>query len=398
MNPYAIPPLVVLISVLSLGIYIISKDPRSRVNQIVGLSMFILFLSGMGEFGLRLSTTVASAEIWDKLLWSAIAFMGPVFLHIALLAPRRKKILNNRAIYLILYLPSLLFLLLAWGTNFLVVDFATRYWGLDPLHGAIIMAPVVYNSIFFILGIGIFSQGYRRSISTEKKQTLVLLMGLVVIYVGGFIASAALPRIFDIPEVAYLFNISGGVLIVYGIVKYKLFVIPPISRFFVPAPEARLKMKLKYKLKEGGSYLIKEKKPGRGPKIFKDLTTHGTPGLWITTLHPRKIRGKYGLGNTPVLYLTQERVSSEATMLPERLDKVLGIISNYFFRMPRRSVVFVDCFKDLAETNGFEKAMDFLKEVAELCSRNNSNLIVQIDPSKFEKKQLAAIEKVIMLS
>lgn len=394
MNPYAIPPLVVLISVLSLGIYIISKDSRSRVNQIVGLSMFILFLSGMGEFGLRLSTTVASAEIWDKLLWSAIAFMGPVFLHIALLAPRRKKILNNRAIYLILYLPSLSFLLLAWGTNFLVVDFATRYWGLDPLHGAIIMAPVVYNSIFFILGIGIFSQSFRRSISTEKKQTLVLLMGLVVIYVGGFIASAALPRIFDIPEVAYLFNISGGVLIVYGIVKYKLFVIPPISRFFVPAPEEYLRTKPKYKLDVGRSYLIKEKEPDRSAKLFMDQTTHGISGLWITSLHPKKVE-KYGLRRTPVLSLTTKRFSGEVTLFPSRLDRAKALVENQLVRARERSVVLVDCFKELIVVNGFKRALGFLEELKRTCAENDSNLIVLINPSEFTKEQLAVIEREI---
>ncbi len=397
MNPYAIPPLVVWIAALGLEIYILSKDPRSRVNQIAGLGMFILFLSCMGEFGLRLSTTVASAEIWDKLLWSAIAFMGPVFLHIALLVPRRKKILDNRAIYLILYLPSLLFLLLVWGTNFLVVDFATRYWGLDPLHGAIIMAPVVYNSIFFVLGIGIFSHAYRRGISIEKKQNLVLLIGLVVIYVGGFIASAALPRIFDIPEVAYLFTISGGVLIIYGIVKYKLFVLSPIARFFIPAPEARLSTKPKHKLEEGRGYLIMEKEPNRSAKLFMDQTTHRIPGLWITSLHPKKAE-KYGLRRTPVLSLTTERFPGEVTLPPTKLDRAKALVENQLTRARGRSVVMVDCFKELVVANGFTRGMKFMKELTELCSHNNSNLIVQIDPSKFTKEQLVTIEAVITLS
>ncbi len=57
--------------------------------------------------------------------------------------------------------------------------------------------------------------------------------------------------------------------------------------------------------------------------------------------------------------------------------------------------MFVDCFKELVMTNGFKRAMGFLKKMTKLCFRNNSNLIVQIDPSKFTKKQLAAIEKAI---
>lgn len=166
----------------------------------------------------------------------------------------------------------------------------------------------------------------------------------------------------------------------------------------MPAPEARLRTKLKYKLKVGGSYLIREKKPKRGPKIFRDLTRHGIPGLWVTTSRPEKVRKKYGLAKTAILYLTSERVRDEVRVPPTKLNKAIGTISSYFFGIPRRSVVFVDCFKELVMTNGFERAMDFLKKMAGSCSQNNSNLIVQIGPSKFTEKQLAAIEKAIARS
>lgn len=169
----------------------------------------------------------------------------------------------------------------------------------------------------------------------------------------------------------------------------------PIYKFYMPAPEARLRTKLRYKLKVGGSYLIREQEPKRAPKIFGALTRHSIPGLWVTTSRPEEIRKKYRLAETAILYLAPERVSGEVTLSPTKLDKAIGTISSYFFGMPRRSVVFVDCFKELVMTNGFKRAMGFLKKMTKLCFRNNSNLIVQIDPSKFTKKQLAAIEKAI---
>ncbi len=170
-------------------------------------------------------------------------------------------------------------------------------------------------------------------------------------------------------------------------IKYTL---PPISRFFVPMPEAWLRTKLKYKLKVGSGYLIKEKE--RGPKIFKDLTMHAIRGLWLTSLRPGEIREKYGLAKTPVLCFTPERVEGEVVVRPDELDRARDIVSSYFFGVPMRSVVFVDCFRKLVFANGFEKAMNFLKEIAGLCPRNNSNLLVQIDPTEFSKRQLAAIK------
>ena len=388
MDAYTIAGFVSSALLILLGIYILKADPRHTVNRMVAL---LAFLGTAWCFGRSMEDLSLEniAFLWGKFAEAGLILMLPVFVHFTYVFPRAKPLGPRVAL---LYFPATIFM------SFLFVELFT---GEEILLVSPTRIPYsMYQLIFACFAMFNLARSYTKSrYAEERVQLKFALIGVVVSFsiAAGtiglnvfFAGNMGRPAVFAIP-------VSFG-FIVYAITKYRLFILPPITRFFVPTPEARLKMKLKYKLKEGGSYLIKEKKPERGPKIFKDLTTHGIPGLWITTLHPRKIRGKYGLGNTPVLYLTQERVSSEATMLQERLDKVLGIISNYFFRMPWRSVVFVDCFKDLAETNGFEKAMDFLKEVAELCSRNNSNLIVQIDPSKFEKKQLAAIEKVIMLS
>lgn len=200
-----------------------------------------------------------------------------------------------------------------------------------------------------------------------------------------FASNMGRPAVFAIP-------VSLGV-IVYTMMKYKLFIMPPISRFFVPAPEARLKTKQRYELEEGNSYLIKQK--GEGPKIFEDLTMHGISGLWLTFSHPRKIREEYGLARTPILYFTSERMEGEASVRPNELNKARGEVSLYLSKALLRSVVFVDCFKELIFANGFEKAMKFLKEITGLCSQNNSNLIVQIDPTEFSKGQMVAIEKAI---
>jgi hypothetical protein len=181
----------------------------------------------------------------------------------------------------------------------------------------------------------------------------------------------------------------------------------------MPLPEMELRSKPKFKLEEGRAYLItKEKpslrdrglfieryltakdKPSHGLTIFMDQVNHGVPGLWITSLHPKQV-GRCRLKRTPVVYLTTEQIKGEVALSPRKLDKGRAFVSNYLLQVRGRSVVLIDSLEKLVAVNGFERTIEFLKEMAGLCSKNNSNLIVQVDSSKLKKGQLEAVEKVI---
>jgi hypothetical protein len=172
-------------------------------------------------------------------------------------------------------------------------------------------------------------------------------------------------------------------------------VISPIFRFFAPSPEAHQGTKPKYHLVKGRDYLIKEKKPRHSVDIFIEAVKHGVPGLWITSTHPGEIRREHHLVRTPIIYLTVKRVREEITTSPRKLDRLITIVSNYFIRAPRRSVVHLDCFGELVGANGFERSIDFLTQLRNICRKNASNLIVQANPMMLTRGQLAAISKQI---
>jgi archaellum biogenesis ATPase FlaH len=137
-----------------------------------------------------------------------------------------------------------------------------------------------------------------------------------------------------------------------------------------------------------------ERKQWCGLTIFMDQINHGVPGLWITSLRPKQVT-KYSLRRTPVVYLTNEQIKGEVTLPLRRLDKVRDLVSSYLLRVRGKSVVLIDSFEELIAGDEFERKIEFLKEMVELCSKNNSNLIVQVDSNKLKNEQLAAIEKVI---
>ncbi len=397
MNPYAIPSLVAAILGACIGFYVLHKDPKSTINRIFTLLAFVITVWCFGQFMHRI-TQEATSLMWYRVSAFGWCFVGGMVLHFALIFAKREKILRNKLVYLVLYGPPIIFLYLAWSTDLIFqLKITEMPWGNTVLPGDLVWTYTIYIFLYIVLGAYFCSRVYKKSfVSVEKKQSLILIGAFLIPLVISSTTDLVLPMIgIVVMELAALSCVVAAGIVAYAILKYKLFVLPPITKFFVPAPEALLRTKLKYRLKEGRNYLIKE--PERGPKIFKEQVTHGVSGLWLTTLHPNKIREKYELTRSPILYLTPERVSGEVAVPLEKLDKAIGVVSNYFFARPRKSVVFVDCLKELIVANGLEKAMDFLKEMTELCYRNNSNLIVQIDSSKFEKQQLAAIEKVIKL-
>lgn len=383
-DTYTIAGFVSSVLLVSLGIYVLKADPRRTINRMAALLAFLGAAWCLGKSMEDLFLDKNIAFLWGRFAEAGLILMLPVFVHLAYIFPRPKPLGSRVAL---LYLPAavlmgLLFVELFTGEYILLVS-PTR------------IPYLMYQLIFVCFAMFNLARAYVRSrYVVERIQLKLTLIGVgVSLSVAAFTMGLSIffagnigrPAVFAIP-------VSFGV-IVYAMTKYRLFILPPVSRFFIPAPEGRLKTKLKYELKEGGSYLTKKR--GLGPKIFKDLTVHGIPGLWLTTSRPSKIREEYGLTRTPIIWFTPERVNGEVTVNPNELHKARGEVSLYFSKVYLRSIVFVDCFGELVFANGFEKAMDFLKETAGLCSRNNSNLLVQIDPTEFSKRQLAAIEKAI---
>ena len=385
MDVYTIAGFVSSALLILLGLYILKADPRYSTNRMAAIFAFLGMAWCLGKSMEDLSLNENIAFLWGRFAEAGLILLLPVFVHFACIFPRPRPL---RTHVTLIYLPA---------TVFMGLLFAELFTGEYILLVSPTRIPYsMYQLIFVCFAMFNLARAYVKSrYAMERIQLKLTLIGVgISLSIAAFTLSLNIffagnmgrPAVFVIP-------VSIG-FIIYAITRYNMFILPPMPKFLLPMPEAELKTKLKYKLKEGSSYLIKEEEFERGPKIFRDLTTHDIPGIWLTTSYPNEIREKYGLARTPILYLKSKSVSGEVVVPPDRLDKAIGIISNYFVK-PYRSVVFVDCFKKLVVINGFEKALDFLRKLGKMCSQKNSNLIVQIDPSKFEKKQLAAIEKVV---
>lgn len=356
------------------------------------MSCFALF--AFACFMMWNSTNEGVALFWGRIGLIAVIFFFPAYLHLTWVFPEVKKI--GYALLLI-YLPAIVFGL-SITTDILLKGMDPYPWGgfyfsVGPAYNLF----VIYISIYLFFGTFSLLKSRIQATGIIRKQVEFVLGGaLLMIFIG--LTTDVVPTLMDfrpiLPSMTAYVIAPVSILFAYAITKYKLFVLPPITRFFIPAPEAELRTKPKLKLEEGRNYLIKEEMPLHSRLIFIDLIKHGIPGLWITSLSVKKAK-KYGLRRTPTIFLVSERIKDETTLPPNRLDRGKALVLSYLGRVPGKSVVFVDCLKELIIVNGFEKTLDFIQYLGKICFEHNSNLIVRADPESFTKRQLAEIERAL---
>ena len=160
----------------------------------------------------------------------------------------------------------------------------------------------------------------------------------------------------------------------------------------VDAIPVDIKVPLVFKLAQGGAYLLKEEKPTKGYELLGNSISYGDRGLCITKLPPKKVRERYGLEKTPIIWITFEGVKYEKKINPMQLDKLLRAIFE-FVTIPGKSVIFIDCFKEIGMVNGFEQVIKNLIEIKGLCKENSASLLLSINPIMFDEKQMQIIKK-----
>jgi CBS domain-containing protein len=160
----------------------------------------------------------------------------------------------------------------------------------------------------------------------------------------------------------------------------------------IPSIERSVKVsKGKYDLRAGVSYLIEEDRPDRSVDIFVDQVLHGKQGLAITRINPSRIREKYGLKKTPIIWLTN--VSSEGeSIYPTDLEQLSLLITN-FITKATRGVVLLEGLEYLITNNSFNRVMHMLEYIRDKVSTSKSFFLAPISPRSLDERDLKLLER-----
>lgn len=154
-------------------------------------------------------------------LWFMLAYSG------------RKKILEKKWFYLLLFGLPMLFIYKQW-TNYLFTDFSMQYYGWSPLWSPTIWPYLFYSYyISFIMAGLYFNFDFMREAANPvlKKQAAVIFFPIVIIFILGTVTDVILPlaNIHSIPNIADTFMLIWSFAVVFAIARYKFLTITPAT-------------------------------------------------------------------------------------------------------------------------------------------------------------------------
>jgi PAS domain S-box-containing protein len=157
-----------------------------------------------------------------------------------------------------------------------------------------------------------------------------------------------------------------------------------------PTAENSLKTEIRHWLDPAEAYLVLEKKPQKSYQIFTDLVIHGIPGFVITRMYPEKLRRKYKLVKTPVLWLS--RMEIKDALSPDDLPKLRYIVEN-FTRKSEESVILLDGLEYLFTQSTFDTVIKHLQELKDTIVLNNSRFIVSLHGKTLSPREFNTLQR-----
>jgi len=169
--------------------------------------------------------------------------------------------------------------------------------------------------------------------------------------------------------------------------------------------------------KPGQIYFLKEDTPKEAYGMLKAIEPYNMECLCITKLSPQTIRERYGIQKASFLWMTFEKVKGdlnpkdmarshplrpnplnpgiEETIDPREMAGLLKKVSEFFSR-PNSIFILIDCFDQIKFANGFDRALDIVKDMKKLSRQKKAIFIISIPPLMFEDMELIKIEEVIL--
>ena len=160
-----------------------------------------------------------------------------------------------------------------------------------------------------------------------------------------------------------------------------------------PVEENRVETKMIFQLDKGDIYLIDDETTELGFKIFVDLVKHAKPGLCISRQNPIKIKKRYNLEKTPVVWLTRNEVEDVTCIHPNDLITKLQSTLINFIKEADDGVILLDGIEYLTAQNDFISVLKFIQAINDDLMASRSRLIVLMDSKAFDQREFHSLRK-----
>ncbi len=147
----------------------------------------------------------------------------------------------------------------------------------------------------------------------------------------------------------------------------------------------------------GESYLILEKKPFMAVDAMLSLLGGKNRSLFITSELPDKMREKYGITDENIQFLELSTSGysrfgkTDLKCTPSNLSSLSGKIGDSI-KDKSNPIILMHGMQDIVNRHQFPKSLEFVKWMIDKLRRSNGTLILSVDSTIFDEKDLARLE------
>ena len=217
---FALTGLVNAILSLCLALYLTLTSWKVRIARYLVYLCLALGAWSTGYFLWQISWNHDMALFWSRALMVGAIFTSISFLHLVIVFLGLDKKPSYRRLLVLFYIPCFIWEI-ANFTPYFVADVGPRlFFQFWPLPGPLYILYLLLFSVHVIIASSLLYRKYRTSSGVEKKQTLMLLVGITLTFIGG---SSNYFLWYNIPVAPWGNGLASAYAIfsVYAIMRYK---------------------------------------------------------------------------------------------------------------------------------------------------------------------------------
>jgi len=387
LNPWGFVSVAALAVTSSLAAYVFVRGPRTASSFPFALLMGSFALWDASEAVVRLSTVSDLNQLlpWVRVQWIGIGLVSGTFLHFGVAFATARRLSDRRWQVPAVYAVSAVIIPLVVFTNLIVTGVVSTPLGPSADLGSGYLPAAVWYQAWLLITIAALLRAYARSGSRDfRRRTRAAVLILAVTATVGSFTELFWPFYGPIPT-------PLGLISVYSLA---IAIVAAYSQVFlhfleIQATTETVQVPSRHVLRPGLSYLFLSRNRDPAFTAFREMVG-ATPGICITGLHPSKVKERFHLERTPILWVTAA-LSEDFCYRPKALEFELLLTVSRFVEGNPSTVVLVDDLDLLSQTNGFAAVSRFLRRLNNLAANRACTTIAAVDPDALSEAQVALL-------
>jgi hypothetical protein len=404
-SPYLLVAVATLVVHGFLGLYVLSKNPRSTPHRVFALVALSFALWSVGDILMRFAPDEASALFWFRSWLVFVALMCVAMAHFTFVFPRpipydlwvfhlpRRPPIQVKPWLAVggLYAAVPVFAFLLYGplpTEVYVRRMVSFDYGWVPEYA--MDNPFPFLSLAILVGfMARAGDNIRRSLRgaspIERRQIRLVAAGAIAtLNIAGLFDTVFIYAGVPTPLFGSWPTSIAAVTSAYAILRYRFLAVSPQAETERPSAAPRAEA-----LGGGRCVMVKEPRPERSLALFSGLVFQGVPGLAVTRQPPDELRNHLGLEKTAILWLGRRSLGETHALYS--LHDIFVTAEDILRRAPG-SALLLDGLAYLTEHHGFSSSLKLIHDLRELVLQTGGRLIVPVDPRTLGEREMAVLE------